>query len=140
MSIPKPTLVFVPGAWHGPSSFDPVTNLLSASGYSISPVTLPSVGASPAQPSFAADVAAVRAAITEAADADADVFVVMHSYGGVPGSEATKGLGKGDRRSEGKRGGVAGLVYLCAFALDRGKSLQSVLPSDGLPWIKDVVC
>lgn len=139
MSIPKPTLIFVPGAWHGPEAFTPVTSLLSASGYTCTGVALPSVDSHPAQPDFTADVSAIRSAIEAAADAEQDVFVVMHSYGGIPGTEATKGLSKSDRRGEGKRGGVAGLVYICAFALERGKSLHSTLPEGGLAWIKDEV-
>jgi len=135
MSIPKPTIILVPGAWHGPEAFAPVTSLLSGAGYTVTGITLPSVGASPALPNFDKDVAAIREAIVAAADQEQDVFVVMHSYGGVCGSEATKGLSKSDRRSDGKRGGVAGLVYLCAFALERGKSLNSMLPADGLKWI-----
>lgn len=57
------------------------------------------------------------------ADQGKDVVVLMHSYGGVPGSAALEGLGKTARVEKGEKGGVARLVYVCSFALREGERM-----------------
>ena len=49
-----------------------------------------------------------------------DVIIVMHSYSAVPGSAAAKGLGKAERKSQSKRTGVTGHVYLSALLTKGG--------------------
>ena len=44
----------------------------------------------------------------------------MHSYGGLPGSEACKGLLCGDVTGKGGSGGAKALVYVSAMALLAG--------------------
>lgn len=85
---------------------------LAALGYDIHPVTLPSVGAVPADPSDAQDVAAIRAIVSPLVNAGKTVYVVGHSYGTVPASDAIKGLLLGDMKAQNKPGGVAGIIYL----------------------------
>ncbi len=41
----------------------------------------------------------------------------MHSYGGLPGSAALKGLGKYTREGWQQQNGVVRLIYVCSFAL-----------------------
>ena len=54
-----------------------------------------------------------------------DVVVVVHSAGGITGSEATKNLSKPEREAAGKKGGVIRMVYLCAFAAPEGVAVYS---------------
>lgn len=138
----RPTVVFVPGAWHTPESFQEVGDLLKSASYGYIGVEKPSVSMGPDYiQSFDPDVDAVRTAILQAADGDVgeDVVLVMHSYGGQPGSAAAKGLRKEDRLKEGKRGGIIRLVYIAACAFDEGVStLQPVGGKCGPGFDEDV--
>ena len=132
----KPSIVLVPGAWHLPTAFSPLTKYLEQNGYSVHPVALASVDSAKPQPNFDADVAAISTKLTELADAGDDLVVLTHSYGGIPGSSATKGLLKSDLEKEGKKGGVVHLIYCCSFALPEGVSLMDALQHTPLPWFK----
>jgi pimeloyl-ACP methyl ester carboxylesterase len=135
MPSTKPTIVFVPGAWHLPESFEAVASHLTNAGYDYEGIHKPSCTKGPDFPkTFDPDVEAVRTAIVKAADAGNEVIVVMHSYGGLPGSEATKGLSKEDRAKDGKKGGVTRLIYITAFALPEGVSLMSAGGGKVAPW------
>lgn len=137
MSHRKPTIVFVPGAWHEPHVFDPVATILQSQGYKTVAVSLPSVGASPPLDDFQPDVAAVRDAIVSCVDEGSEVVVFAHSYGGAPSSEAIKGLTKSDLQSQGKPGGVTHYVLCAAFIIPEG--FPSVDPEKGpLPAYKVV--
>jgi pimeloyl-ACP methyl ester carboxylesterase len=121
----KPTIVFVPGAWHTPSCFELVATRLKAAGYGYIGVSTPSVRKEPPFPKDGGeDTEAVRAALNTAIGDGNDVLVVMHSYGGFPGSAACKGMSKEDRAKEGKKGGVVRLVYIASFAVPEGTNLS----------------
>jgi pimeloyl-ACP methyl ester carboxylesterase len=87
----KPTLVFVPGAWHSANVWNKVTSILEAQGYKCISVTLPTTISDPTK-SFKDDFQAVRDAIVSETSQKHDVVVVMHSYGGAVGVSAIKGL------------------------------------------------
>jgi len=61
----------------------------------------------------------VRKVVGGLVDEEIDVVVLMHSYGGIPGSAALKGLGE----KEGKEGGVVRLVYVASLALREGEKM-----------------
>ena len=56
-------------------------------------------------------------------------MVLMHSYGGLPGSAALKGLGKAER---GNASAVVRLIYACSFVLGEGESMPGARNVDGL--------
>jgi pimeloyl-ACP methyl ester carboxylesterase len=131
----KPTVLFVPGAWHTPESFQYVADHLIAAGYDYVGVDKPSVSLGPDYvENMDPDIESVRDAITKASDAGNDVVLVMHSYGGVPGSAGAKGLRKEDRAKEGKKGGVVRLVFVTAFALDEGQTLADISKGSSNNW------
>jgi pimeloyl-ACP methyl ester carboxylesterase len=98
---PKPTVVFVHGAFADASGFGAVTSRLQRSGYTVIAPADPLRG--PA--SDAAYVASVMKTI------DGPIVLVGHSYGGAVISEAANEVGN-----------VKALVYLNALALDEGES------------------
>lgn len=59
----KPVIVFVPGAWHGPSAFGAVMKQLEAAGYETEGVTLASVGAAKPLDDFGPDVKAIQSTV-----------------------------------------------------------------------------
>ncbi|OAG00818.1 alpha/beta-hydrolase [Paraphaeosphaeria sporulosa] len=129
----KPTILFVPGAWHLPSCYDLVSAPLSAAGYSTVSVALPSNSHNPV-PSFEPDISAIRAALAPLVEAGKDVVVVAHSYGSVPANEAIKGLTRREREARGEQGGVVHYVFLSAFITPVGVSLMDALQNKDLPW------
>src|SRR3977135_1562447 len=107
------TVVLVHGGFVDGAGWEGVYNVLKKDGYNVSVVQNPTT-------SLADDVAATRLAI---ARAKGPVVLVGHSYGGVVITEA------------GNDPKVAGLVYIAAFAPDKGESVASLIkdPPPGAP-------
>src|SRR6266851_1508422 len=106
-------IVLVHGAFADGSSWSKVIPLLQAKGLHVTSVGTPLT-------SFADDLAATKRAI---AAEDGPVILVGHSYGGVVITEA------------GNDPKVAGLVYIAAFAADKGESVSTLIknPPPGAP-------
>ncbi|KAF5262503.1 hypothetical protein FOXYS1_6772 [Fusarium oxysporum] len=132
----NPTIVFAPGAWHTADCYDVVRKELHAKGWETEAVDYPSVGAEPPTKGLSDDVAAVRAVVEKLVEEGKKVMVVVHSYGGLVGAEAVKGLGLKQRAQEGKTGGVIQLVYLSAFVMPKGASILGALGGQYLPWMR----
>ena len=132
----RPTFLFVPGAWHPPSCFDSVTTILSQKGYDYRYVHLASIGESPPVQSTDPDVQIVRDIVQSLLDEGKNIIIVMHSYGGVVGSEAMKYfVNEKTGQLQGSNSGakIARLVYLAAFVLPKGGSLMAALNFNELP-------
>jgi pimeloyl-ACP methyl ester carboxylesterase len=99
------TVVLVHGGFVDGAGWEGVYNVLKKDGYNVSIVQN-------ATTSLADDVAATRLAI---AREQGPVVLVGHSYGGVVVTEA------------GTDPKVAGLVYIAAFAPDKGESVESLI-------------
>jgi pimeloyl-ACP methyl ester carboxylesterase len=110
---PAKNIVLVHGAFADASSWDKVAGILSAKGYHVTQVANPLT-------SLADDVAATRAALDAQ---DGPTVLVGHSWGGVVIGEA----GADEK--------VKALVYVSAFAPDKGETLNKLLsggePSEG---------
>lgn len=127
----KPAFLFVPGAWHQPTVFQPLANLLSTKGYNSSFLSLPSVGANPGLPDFSADVGALTSLINARLSQGEDLILVLWSYGSIPGTEAVvPAMLKSAREKEGLKGGVVHLVFLAAPILPVGMSVQKSRPPE----------
>jgi hypothetical protein len=74
-----------------------------------------------------ADATFIASEIQKLADEGKYVVLIGHSYGGVPLSESTKGLGKEEREKKGKKGGVVKLGYMTALVPEVGVSAAGVL-------------
>jgi pimeloyl-ACP methyl ester carboxylesterase len=113
MALSTPTVVLVHGGFADGAGWEGVHNILTKDGFNVSVVQNPTT-------SLADDVAATRLAI---ARAQGPVVLVGHSYGGVVITEA------------GNDPKVAKLVYIAAFAPDKGESVASLIkdPMPGAP-------
>jgi pimeloyl-ACP methyl ester carboxylesterase len=111
-------IVLVHGAFADETSWDKVAQILTAKGYNVTQVANPLT-------SLADDVAATRAALDAQ---DGPTVIVAHSWGGVVIGEA------GDHEK------VRALVYVSAFAPDRGESIAKLSegsePSEGTKAIR----
>jgi pimeloyl-ACP methyl ester carboxylesterase len=106
-------IVLVHGGFVDGAGWEGVYKILKRDGYNVSIVQNPTT-------SLADDVAFTKRVI---ADQNGPVILVGHSYGGVVGTEA------------GTDSRVHGLVYVAAFAPDKGESVQSLIsnPPPGAP-------
>jgi pimeloyl-ACP methyl ester carboxylesterase len=106
-------LVLVHGGFVDGSGWEPLYRLLRKSNHRVSVVQNPTI-------SLAGDVQATRLVVAEQ---DGPVILVAHSYGGAVITEA------------GNDPKVVGLVYIAAFAPDKGESVNSLIkdPPPGAP-------
>jgi pimeloyl-ACP methyl ester carboxylesterase len=106
-------IVLVHGGFVDGSGWQPVYKILTGEGFNVRIVQNPTL-------SLADDVAVTKRTI---ASSEGPVILVGHSYGGVVVSEA------------GNDPKVKGLVYIAAFAPDRGESVSSLIanPPPGAP-------
>src|ERR1700686_5192177 len=113
LSNARPSIVLVHGGFVDGSGWEGVFDLLRKDGYNVAIVQNPTI-------SLAGDVAAARSVI----DAQSGpVVLVGHSYGGAVITEA------------GNDPKVAALVYITAFAPDKGESVATLIknPAPGAP-------
>ena len=103
MSI-KPTIILVHGLWADGSSWSKIIKPLQENGYDVISVQNPTT-------TLEEDVAAVNAAIDRV---EGPVLLVGHSWGGFVITEA------------GVRPQVKGLVYVAAFAPDKGETVPTL--------------
>jgi pimeloyl-ACP methyl ester carboxylesterase len=136
MSGSKPTIVLIPGAWLPISAYEGYLSALREVGYPTTAIQYPSFD--PVDP-FTADVAndasAVRAALLPLLGEGKELVLVLHSYGGVPGSAAAKGHSVSERRAAGLPGGILGLVFVAAFIVPEGQTCVGLTGGKILPWI-----
>jgi len=115
---PAKNIVLVHGAFADASSWDKVAGILSAKGYNVTQVANPLT-------SLADDVAATKTVLDAQ---DGPTVLVGHSWGGVVIGEA------------GADPKVKSLVYVSAFAPDKGETLTKLLsggaPSEGVKAIR----
>jgi alpha-beta hydrolase superfamily lysophospholipase len=121
----KPTFVIVHGAWHSPSHFAHLIAQLQKLDYPAVAAKLPSVGSvSPLLQSVIQDTDSIKESFLNPLLEDGkDVILVTHSYGGVPGCAAVKGLSKAQRKNEGQRGGVIGIICISSYLVKEAPSM-----------------
>ena len=131
-----PTLVFAPGAWHTPDYFDEVRKLAHDKyGYPSEVVSFPTFAAEPPLKDNEKDVAATREVVSKLVEEEGkDVILVMHSYAGIPGCSALKGLAKVDQKASGKKGGVTHLVFVACILTPVGVPLVKWRTVGLPPW------
>jgi pimeloyl-ACP methyl ester carboxylesterase len=130
---PNPTVLFVIGSWHSPAHYDVVRDIFSKAGYETSCPALPSLGQFPPI-GLTEDAERIREELkTLVEKEEKEVIVVAHSYGGMVSTEALdKVFAIKKRQAQNKKGGIVGLMYVCAFIVEVGQSLVDPM-GGGLP-------
>ena len=119
----RPSLIFIPGAWHSASHFSPLISQFTKLGYHCISTSLPSTGApAPATP-FERDVEVIRKTVLAELDRGQNVVLVTHSYAGVPGASALQGLSAKDRTRASFSTGVVAFAMISAFIIPAGASI-----------------
>ncbi|KAH8897888.1 alpha/beta-hydrolase [Thozetella sp. PMI_491] len=133
------TFVIIPGSFATPASYTRLEAALRQKGQDVQVVGLLSAndGTRRPAPKMEDDAEHIRAAVTSILDSSIDpknVVMLLHSYSGIPGSSALKGLGKTDRAAEGKATAVVGIVYLGSFLAPLGSSVRDIMGEfDAMP-------
>lgn len=142
MALPKPTIVIVPGAFHSPPHYGELIAQLHQAEWPTMCLALPSLNPSnPHNADVAGDSAFVRERmLLPLLEAGKDVLLVMHSYGGIPGSCAAKGLSKSERSSQGHTAGIFGIVYIAAILVGESKYLWERGEKRPNAWMVADVC
>lgn len=123
----KPAVLLVHGAWHTASCWDPLRAELKKLSYPTEAVQLKSSGS--AVTSHLEDTAIVRKVLEALImSGGKSVILVMHSYGGVAGTNAVHGLEAAARQEKGEKGGIIHCLFVAAFLVPRGSSLIGIFP------------
>ncbi len=124
-----PAIVLVQGSFQTPLVYQKLVAGLTAQGYPTLHPELPTCSntesANFPQLSLVDDALAIRTELIRLIEYERKtVVVVMHSYGGLVGSEATtEDLSYSKRQAQGLSGGVIHLFLYSAFLLDEGQSV-----------------
>lgn len=138
MSQTPPTIVFFAGAFADPSCFDILSEHFREQGYPTVYAHVPSLNPADATAvSTSQDAEETRnKVLLPLIEANKDLVIFVHSYGGVVGGAAAAGLSKQTRTAEGKPGGVIGLVYLVASLVGQGETMLQSVGGAYPPFIK----
>ncbi len=139
MAATKPTILLLLGAWFHPSTYNTFLSHLQKLSFPTAYAPYPSLD--PSDPSTAdaahdTEVVLKDSLLPLIEDDGKDVVLIMHSYGGVPGSSAARGLSKAQRSKDGKKGGVVGLIYVSGFVLPGGASVADGQGGQLPSWVK----
>lgn len=114
----KPAIVIACGAWHVPAHYEPMAKPLREAGFQVFVPQHQSIGiAKDPGNALQNDAAALARVIEHNARLRRDVILLMHSYGGIAGSEAV-GILK-ENRAENR---IKRLVFLAAHVIDKDVS------------------
>lgn len=135
MQMQKAHIVIVPASFAPPSLYSDFVQHLSEYGLSATVVDLPSVGNRDPLPaaSMMDDANHIKMVTTKLADDGYEIILMMHSYGGVCGTESTARVSKVERETIKKPGGIVHLVYISSPVPEIGGSIMSVM-GEKLPY------
>lgn len=115
--------------WHHASCFDDIATILQERGYFFISQDAPGIAPVDAsEMTVELDSRSLRDNILiPLVSQGKDIILLMHSYGGIYGSDAVRGLSKTERILNKQEGGVAGLIYVSAVTPSVGRSLMDML-------------
>ncbi|KIL90661.1 hypothetical protein FAVG1_06396 [Fusarium avenaceum] len=124
----KPALVIIPGNFSLPRFWSTFQQSAQDKGYLSEVVALSSSREHTIDPApgLADDVKQASSVLNKHIDEGKDVVLLMHSYGGMVGTEATRGLSRVEREKAGLKGGIIRLVFLAAIFAPPGKSSRGL--------------
>jgi hypothetical protein len=154
MVLPKPVIIFVPGAFVGPGPYAAVAEYLRADDYSVEVVHLTSAAdlssetvSSPKWKDLAAktadsDIEAIHDVVKPYFEQGRQVVLIGHSYGSIPAILSIEGHTVQERESKGLQGGVAAYINIAGFAFGaRGKNVMGTDEDPSpMPYHKFEVC
>jgi hypothetical protein len=137
----KPTILLIPGACSPLPLYKNVIEHLESYEYEVVFAQYPSIGRRDPLPpaTMAEDAAFVNQVATKLADAGKSIVMVTHSYGGLPGTEGSKGVSKKEREVCGKSGGIVQALYITSLVPRVGEACKDVLVPTGATFLQEDV-
>ncbi|KAH8700824.1 Alpha/beta hydrolase fold-1 [Talaromyces proteolyticus] len=136
--MPKPTVIFVPGAWLPKASYGLFLHALEKEGFPVHYASYPSFDPTDnLNASCERDAKVIRGEVIQplVEGEGRDVVLFMHSYASMPGSAAVSGFSKTERVRKGQAGGVLGLICIGAFLIPQGLSCAGMQGGNLPGWI-----
>ena len=137
----KPAIVLIHGAWHSPEHYEDLVSQLKERGFeNVVCPRLPSQTNTlpiPETATFAHDTKELHKHLTAYADSGHPTIVIMHSYGGVVGSNALNGVLWPQRQQANLPGGVVHLIYMCAMIIPAGTAMVTPFNGEIMPWLDE---
>lgn len=136
-----PVVMISHGAWHTPEHYAHLTQYLHTVGFAkvlcpqhlSAKTTVPF----PETASLEYDTLQLYETVRSVVDLGHPVILLMHSYGGVVGNNATDGFLRPQRKARGLQGGIVHLVYFSAFVMPAGTSMVTPFNGSVPPWIAE---
>ena len=120
----KPVILLITGAWHVPEHYSLISNRLRHLGYVVEcPRLKTNNNANPSDTTVDEDVAQIRDLALQHLDQGNHLVAVMHSYGGIIGSNALSGLDSADRPG---LTCIKDMIYICSFIPFENESLAGI--------------
>jgi pimeloyl-ACP methyl ester carboxylesterase len=134
MPNPLPTIILVHGAWHRPAHYKSYITDLQAAGFTVHCPQLPTcTGTISPNITTAEDISVVRSVLDACIGRGERILLIMHSYGGLVGTEAAQGLDLVTLQAENANsGGVIHLLYLCGYILSPGQTIWDLVTATGV--------
>ncbi|KAJ5556624.1 hypothetical protein N7513_001823 [Penicillium frequentans] len=82
------------------------------------------------------DAEHIKLVTTKLADDGHEIILMMHSYGGICGTESTKGVSKAERQAIERPGGIIYLLYVSSPVPEVGGSILTMIGQNMLNFIK----
>ncbi|KAK5996084.1 putative hydrolase R7-like protein [Cladobotryum mycophilum] len=132
-SSTKPTILLIQGSFQLPEIYSKLVTALEARGYPVAHPVLPSTTGHD-EPDFASrslvdDALTVQRQVEQLVEQEGKIVVaLMHSYGGLVGTEGIpRELSWEARKQHGQPGGVLHLFFFSAFVFAEGQSIIGLL-------------
>lgn len=129
----RSVFLLVHGAWHTSASWDLLVSFLQTQGYETHAINLPSTNAPIDFRGIQADVDEIESQALQLLSSHGTVVVILHSYAGLPGSQAMGNIAPGISMSNDdgsvKTQSRIHIVYLAAYVPLEGQSNQDVIQS-----------
>ena len=127
----KPTIVLVHDAFHTPSHLEPLARELRDAEYSVLIPQLPSSSSNHQQDVFEVDVRAICASSKPEVERGMNIVLVLHGYGGFPGSVAADRLNR-YALAHPRTGFVVKIIFVAALVPNDGECLLDVIRPEWL--------
>lgn len=124
MTLEKPVVLLVHGAFQQPANYESVLGPLRERGFTIVAPTLPTTGADP-DLDYTQDVDVIDRVLQPLLDAGREVIMLAHSFGTLPASHCIEGESVAERKECGFTGGIIHYINVCGFSYpEKGKNIM----------------
>jgi hypothetical protein len=140
-SAQSPIIVIIHEAWHTPTHYSRLVDLLTAEGYAVVCPQLPtSQSDNDCKASFSDDCSLIYELVFDIVSDGREVVLFAHGYGSFVATESLAGVSKKTRSDSKLDGGVIGMVIVAGFLPKEGDSLKKCLGGEWPMNLQQQVC